>query len=134
MLVSLLGFPGDSDGKESVCNAGFPRFDPWVRKMPWRRERLCTAVLLPGEFHGQRSLEDPSLWSRKESDVTEQLTLLLPVSLLGFPEGDVTRERVATPVILMEKQGMVWRERITNTTEKRQQKAACERGGEGGSA
>ena len=29
---------------------------------------------------------------------------------------------------------MVWRERITNTTEKRQQKAAWERGGEGGSA
>ena len=32
------------------------RFDPWVRKMPWRRELLPTPVLLPGETHGQKSL------------------------------------------------------------------------------
>ena len=31
------------------------RFDPWVRKIPWRREQLPTPVLLPGESHGQRS-------------------------------------------------------------------------------
>jgi len=31
------GFPGGSDGKESACNAGL-RFDPWVRKILWRRE------------------------------------------------------------------------------------------------
>ena len=30
-------------------------FDPWVRKMPWRREWQPTPVLLPGEFHGQKS-------------------------------------------------------------------------------
>ena len=33
-----------------------PWFDPWVRKMPWRRERPLTPVLLPGEFRGERSL------------------------------------------------------------------------------
>ena len=33
-----------------------PMFDPWVGKIPWRREWLPTPVLLPGEFHGQRSL------------------------------------------------------------------------------
>ena len=27
-------------------------FDPWVGKIPWRRERLCTPVFWPGEFHG----------------------------------------------------------------------------------
>ena len=27
-------------------------FDPWVGKIPWRRERLPTAVFWPGEFHG----------------------------------------------------------------------------------
>ena len=27
-----------------------------VRKIPWRRKRLPTPVLLPAEFHGQRSL------------------------------------------------------------------------------
>ena len=30
--------PGDSDGKESACNARDPRFDPWIRKIPYRRE------------------------------------------------------------------------------------------------
>ena len=34
-----------------------------------------TPVLLPGEFHGQRSLADYSPWGRKESGTTEQLTL-----------------------------------------------------------
>ena len=27
-------------------------FDPWVRKIPWRRERLLSPVFWPGEFHG----------------------------------------------------------------------------------
>ena len=27
-------------------------FDPWVRKIPWRSERLPTPVFWPGEFHG----------------------------------------------------------------------------------
>ena len=31
-----------------------------------------TLVLLPGEFHGQRSLAGYSSWDRKESDTTEQ--------------------------------------------------------------
>ena len=32
---------------------GRPGFDPWVGKIPWRRERLPTPVLWPGESHGQ---------------------------------------------------------------------------------
>ena len=32
-------------------------FNPWVRKIPWRREWLLTSIFLPGEFHEQRSLE-----------------------------------------------------------------------------
>ena len=31
-------------------------FNPWVRKIPWRKEWLPTPVLLPGGSHGQRSL------------------------------------------------------------------------------
>ena len=31
-------------------------FDPWVGKIPWRRERLPTPVFLPGESHRQRSM------------------------------------------------------------------------------
>ena len=52
-------------------------FDPWVGKIPWRREWLPTPVFLPGEFHGQRSLASYSPWGHKESDTTERLTLLL---------------------------------------------------------
>ena len=46
-------------------------FDPWVRKIPWRKEWLPILVFLPGEFHGQRSLVGFSPWGHKESDVTE---------------------------------------------------------------
>ena len=43
------------DGKESACNAGGPGFDPWVRKIPWRKKWHLTPVFLSGEFHGQNS-------------------------------------------------------------------------------
>ena len=55
-----MGSLGGSDGKESAWNAGRPRFDPWVGKTLWRREWLYPPVVLPGEFHGQRSLADKS--------------------------------------------------------------------------
>ena len=48
-------------------------FDPWVRKMSWRRKWQPTPVLLPGKFHGRRSLVGYSPWGRKESDTTERL-------------------------------------------------------------
>ena len=34
-----------------------------------------TPVLVPGKFHGQRSLVGYSPWGRKESDMTERLHL-----------------------------------------------------------
>ena len=40
-------------------------------------EWLSTPVFLSGEFHGQGSLVVYSPWGLKESDVTEQLTVLL---------------------------------------------------------
>ena len=50
-------FPGGSDGKASVYNAGRkPGFDPWVGKIPWRRKRQPTPVLLPRKSRGRRSL------------------------------------------------------------------------------
>ena len=50
--VNSLGFPGGSDSKESACNVGDPGFNPWVGKVPKRREWHPTPVFLPGEFHG----------------------------------------------------------------------------------
>ena len=32
------------------------RFNPWVRKIPWRRKEQHTPVFLPRESNGQRSL------------------------------------------------------------------------------
>ena len=52
MSSNTIGFPGDSIGKESTCNAG----EPWVGKIPRRRKWQPTPVFLPGESHGQRSL------------------------------------------------------------------------------
>ena len=51
-----------------------PGFDPWVRKIPWRREWQPTPVFLPGESHGQRSRVGYRPWGCKESETTERLT------------------------------------------------------------
>ena len=75
--LSYLGIPGGSDGKVSVHNVQ-TRFNPWVRKIPWRRKWQPTPVFLPGEIHGQRSLEDYSPRGRKESHMTDRLHFILP--------------------------------------------------------
>ena len=46
-----------------VLQCGRPGFDPWIGKIPWRRERLLTPVFWPGEFRG---LYNP--WACKKSD------------------------------------------------------------------
>ena len=48
-----------------------PGFNPWVGKIPWRRERQPTPEFLPGESHEQMSLVCYSPWGRKESDMTK---------------------------------------------------------------
>ena len=45
--------------------------DPWVGKIPQRREWLATPVSLSGEFHGQRSLAGCSPWGSRELEATE---------------------------------------------------------------
>ena len=71
----MVGFPSGSGGKESACNAGDPGSIPGLGISLGRREWLPTPVFLPGEFHGQRSLESYSPWGRKESNMTKQVTL-----------------------------------------------------------
>ena len=48
-----------------------PPFNPWVRKIPWRRKQQPTAVFLPGESPGQRNLVGYSPQGHKELDTTE---------------------------------------------------------------
>ena len=71
------GLPGGSVVKTPLANAGDKRcrFDPWIRKTPWRRKWSPTPVFLPGKSHGQRSLVGYSPRGHKESDTTERLYL-----------------------------------------------------------
>ena len=87
-FVSLLwGFSGGSVIKNPPTNQCRRHgFNPWIRKIPWRRKCLLTLVFLPGEFHGQRSLVGYSPWGRKESDTTEQLTRSLSLLELRTPD------------------------------------------------
>ena len=55
------GFPGGSD--HLPCRR--LEFDPCVENIPWRREWLPALVLLPGEFHGQKSLAVQSMGSQR---------------------------------------------------------------------
>ena len=56
---------------------GRPGFDPWVGKIPWRRERLPTPVFWPRVFQGH-----------KESDTTEQLHFHFSLSCIGGGNGN----------------------------------------------
>ena len=58
-------------GKESTCQCMRQGFDPWVRKIPWRRKWHPTPVFLPGKSHGQRSLVGFSPWGHQESGTVE---------------------------------------------------------------
>ena len=54
-----MGFPGDTSGKEPTCQCRRHkrcRCNPWVERIPWRREWKLTPVFLLGESHGQKSL------------------------------------------------------------------------------
>ena len=53
--------------KEFTCRCRRCRFDPWVRKIPFRRKWQHTPMFLSGKSHGQRSLTGHSPWDRKES-------------------------------------------------------------------
>ena len=47
------------------------RFDPWVRKSPWRRDGNPLRYFCLENPHGQRSLAGYSPWGCKELDMTE---------------------------------------------------------------
>ena len=57
--------------KNSPASTEDVRFDPWVRKIPWRRARQPTPVFLPGESPWTEEPAGYSPWSHKESDITE---------------------------------------------------------------
>ena len=73
LLMNLGSFPRGSDSKESASQCRKLGFDPWVRKIPWRREWQPTPVFLPWKPHRWRSLVCCSPWGGKEMGMTEGL-------------------------------------------------------------
>ena len=81
--------------KESTCQCRRHGFNPWVRKIPWRRKWQPAPELLPGKPHGQRSLVGYSPWScktvghdlamNKDNELQGQETWSLPVSWSCIP-------------------------------------------------
>ena len=62
--------PSGASGKEPACQCRRckrRRFDPWVRKIPWRKAWQSTPVFLLGKSRGQRSLAGCSPWRHRES-------------------------------------------------------------------
>ena len=71
MHTHTWGFLGDTSSKESTCQCRRLKrcgFNPWVRKIPWRRKWQPTPVFLLEKSHGQRSLAGYSQWGHKELD------------------------------------------------------------------
>ena len=61
-------------GKENLCpcrRCKRHRFDPWVRKISWKKARQLTPVFLLGKCHGPRNLADYSPKDHKELVMTE---------------------------------------------------------------
>ena len=76
--ILSIGLPRWLSDKESACQCRRHQrcgFNPWVRKIPWRRKWQSTPVFLPGESCGQRSLMGYSPWGRKDADTAERLSM-----------------------------------------------------------
>ena len=78
-----LGIARRLSGKESAYQRrwyGRHVFDPWVRKIPWRKKWQSTPVFLPGKSHRHRSLANYSPWAHRVGHnwaCTCSLTLIL---------------------------------------------------------
>ena len=71
---NYIGFPGGTSGEEPPWQCRRCKkcgFNPWVRKIPWRRAWQPSLVFLPGESHERRSLMGYSPWGHKEMNMTE---------------------------------------------------------------
>ena len=72
-FIGRCGLPWWLSGKQSTCQCWRLGLDPWVGKIPWRRNWQPIPVFLPGKSHGQRSLEEYSPWGHKELATIYQL-------------------------------------------------------------
>ena len=88
-LLAIIGLPWWLSGKESTCQHRRCMFNPWVRKIPWRRKWQHTPAFLPGKSHGRRSLEVYSPWGCKRvrydlsSRQQQQAMIIIVLSNIG---------------------------------------------------
>ena len=84
MYQSYQKFPSRNSDIEHVCQCRTHkrlRFNPWIRKIPWRRAWQLTLVFLPGEFYGQRSLVATVCTVTKNPTPVKQLSMPTPIRL-----------------------------------------------------
>ena len=72
-----MGFPGGSDGEEAAFSVGDRGLIPGLGRSPGEGNDNPLQYSCLENSHGQRSLVGYSQLGRKESDMTEQLTLSL---------------------------------------------------------
>ena len=76
---------GGSDGKKSAwMQETIPGLISRLGRFPEEGNSYPTAVFLPGESHGQRSLVGYIPWGHKELDMTEQLRYTIPMTQRPF--------------------------------------------------
>ena len=73
LVTHFVDFPGGSDGKASAYSAGHLGLIPGSGRSSGVGKWQPTPVLLPGKFHGRRSVVGYSPRGCKESDTTERL-------------------------------------------------------------
>ena len=87
-LVGSLGFPGGSDGKQSANNEGVLGSIPGLGRSLGEGDGNPLQYFCLENPHGEKSLVGYSPWGCKETDMSEQLTMLghssEPVALNGM--------------------------------------------------
>ena len=98
------GLFGGSDNEEAACNTGDTGLTPRSGRSP-REGHATHFSILPGKFHGERSLVGYSPRCHNDLDTTEQLTLFtlsgiswiislnMKSKIISFPEN---RQRIFT--------------------------------------
>ena len=72
-MYAILDFPVGTAAKKLPANEGDTKFDPWVRKISWKRKWQSTPVFLPKKIPWTE--ETVGYKGYKQFDTTEQLNM-----------------------------------------------------------